>query len=190
MASPRPDVIVTAFEPFGGRTVNRSWEIVTSLPDVPGIEKVQLPVDYAKVRTLVPELVARAGRALIMLGEAGRGGPVDVERIGTNIADADIPDNGGAQPRGEELVPGAPLARYARWDAHAVAATLSAAGVSVEVSHHAGTYLCNAALFLALEAAERGPAPATIGFLHVPVETPPETPVLVAGISRLLLTFR
>jgi pyroglutamyl-peptidase len=189
MASPS-DVIVTGFEPFDQRAVNRSWEVVAALPDAPGLEKLQLPVDFAALRELVPALVARAGRALVLVGESASAESVEVERIALNVADARIPDNRGAQPRFEELVPEAPLARYARWDAGRVVDLLAAAGVPARVSHHAGTYACNASLYLALEAAARYDAPAIIGFLHVPVGGVTSTPTIAAGISRLLLTFR
>jgi pyroglutamyl-peptidase len=186
--------IVCGFEPFGGRTTNRSWEVVEALEAhaPPGsFERVQLPVDFAALRRIVPGLVERTGRALLMLGEAAGTDAVQVERVGLNVVHARIPDNLGAQPEFDPVVAGAPLARFARWDAEACVRTLAAEGLPVRVSHHAGTYACNAALYLALDAAENlGAAPATIGFLHVPVETPPETPRIAAAIARLLLTFR
>jgi pyroglutamyl-peptidase len=194
MAEAAPPMIVCGFEPFGGRTTNRSWEVVEALAaHAPGLsfERVQLPVDFAALRRIVPQLVERAGRALIMLGEAGGSDAVQVERVGLNVVHARIPDNLGAQPAFEDVVGDAPLARLARWDAATCARTIAAAGVPVRVSHHAGTYACNAALYLALDAADTGSAaPATIGFLHVPVDSPPETPRIAAGIARLLLTFR
>jgi pyroglutamyl-peptidase len=187
-------VIVCGFEPFGGRPTNRSWEVVEALAAYapPGsYEAVRLPVDFAALARLVPGLVRRAGRALVMLGEAGGTDAVQVERVGLNVVHARIPDNLGAQPAYEEVVPAAPLARFARWDAEACARVLAAAGVPVRVSHHAGTYACNTALYLALDAAESGGgAPATIGFVHVPVDEPPGTSRIAAGIARLLLTFR
>ena len=190
MADGRSDVIVTGFEPFEQRPINRSWEVVAALPEAPGLEKVQLPVDFAALARLVPELVARAGRALVMVGESSLAEGVEVERIALNVAHARIADNRGAQPSLAELVPEAPLARYARWDAGAIVDVLSAAGVPARVSHHAGTYACNAALYLALEAAAERPAPAIIGFLHVPVSEVVTSATVAAGVARLLLTFR
>jgi pyroglutamyl-peptidase len=205
------EMIVCGFEPFGGRHTNRSWEVALALDahlprgafERGAFERVQLPVDFVALRRIVPGLVARAGRALVLLGEAGGTDAVQVERVGLNVLHARIPDNLGARPEFAEVVANAPLARFARWDAEACARTIAAEGVPVQVSHHAGTYACNAALYLALDAAEtagasaasaasgiRGAAPATIGFIHVPVETPPETPRIAAAIARLLLTFR
>ena len=184
------DIVICGFEPFEGRPVNRSWEVVCALPEAAGVEKLQLPVDFAALHVIVPQLVARAGRALVLLGESEAAVDVNVERVALNVVDARIPDNRGAQPRSQELVPGAPLARYARWDASTTAALLAAEGVPARVSHYAGTYACNASLYLALDAAAQAVTPATIGFLHVPVSGPTKTPTIAVGISRLLLTFR
>ena len=59
-----------------------------------------------------------------------------------------------------ELVPGAPLALAASWDAPAVVAAIARTKLPVELSHHAGTYACNAALYLALHAARAAKRPA------------------------------
>ena len=44
-------ILVTGFEPFGGETVNPSWEAVRALPEeIPGgiLVKAQIPVEYEK----------------------------------------------------------------------------------------------------------------------------------------------
>src|SRR5689334_24191265 len=93
---PRVDFVVCGFEPFGGRVENRSWQVVSALPALPPdltVERVQLPVDFAALRTLVPPLLARARRAVLLLGEAGATDALQVERVALNVADARIPDN-------------------------------------------------------------------------------------------------
>jgi pyroglutamyl-peptidase len=191
---PDVDVVLTGFEPFGGRAENRSWQVVEAVEAVPGVRiaKVQLPVDFAALAERLPALVARARRALVMVGESAQTQVVEIERVALNVIDARIPDNRGWQPRFEEVVPGAPLARYARWDAAQVAEVIASAGAPVHVSHHAGTYACNAALYLALDEAESGRmplAPPFVGFVHVPVTSETETSTIAEGITRLILTF-
>ena len=61
-------LIVTGFEPFGGAEVNASWEAVRRLE---GVEKVLLPVSFARAGGMVRELVAGAPDAVICVGEAG-----------------------------------------------------------------------------------------------------------------------
>jgi pyrrolidone-carboxylate peptidase/GNAT superfamily N-acetyltransferase len=160
-------VVVAAFEPFEGRHRNRSWEAVRRLPPRPDRTTVQLPVDFVGLPPAIAGLLAGRPRALLLVGEARRP-RVSVEQLALNVADSDRPDNAGLLPRDRPLDPGgsAPLALRASWDARAVAEALRSQGVRAEASFHAGTFACNASLYLALATAP-APAPA-IGFLHLP----------------------
>jgi pyroglutamyl-peptidase len=158
-------VLVAAFEPFEGRRVNRSWEVVRRLPDRPGLERIRLPVDFARLPDEVAALIRRKPRALLLVGEARRR-RVSVEQVALNLADSDRPDNAGRRPQQQPLLPGGPLALRATWDARAVARTLEDAGVRAEASFHAGTFACNASLYLALAGAPA--ASIALGFLHLP----------------------
>lgn len=62
-------------------------------------------------------------------------------------------------------MPDGPLALEASWNASTVARCILAEGIGAKASHHAGTFACNAALFLTLRNAPPGTA---VGFLHVP----------------------
>jgi pyroglutamyl-peptidase len=164
VSRPPPLCIVTGFAPFGGRTNNRSWELVGRLPARAGLEKLQLPVDFEALARLVPALARRKPAVLLMVGEA----PVDsvcVEQVALNVADAGIPDNTGAAPRAQPLVASGALALASSWDAQALARSMQRNGIPAVASWHAGTYACNAALYLALHALARR---TRAGFLHVP----------------------
>ena len=157
-------IILAAFEPFDGRRRNRSWELARRVRPRAGLEVVQLPVDFARLRQEVPRLAARASGGLLLLGESRRR-QLCVEQVALNVMDSDRVDNAGTRPRGEAIVAGAPLALRVTWDAGAVAQKLSAAGARAVASFHAGTFACNAALYLALHAlADRAP----VAFVHVP----------------------
>jgi pyroglutamyl-peptidase len=120
------------------------------------------------------DLLARRPRALLLVGEADR--PcVSVEQVALNIADSDRGDNAGVVLHDRPLETSAqsvPLAVRASWDARAVARSLREAGIPAEPSFHAGTFACNASLYLALRAvgdtAAAGNAATAVGFLHVP----------------------
>lgn len=163
-------IVVTGFEPFGGRAENQSWELVRRLRGRPGVEVTCLPVDFRRLGPALGRILRTRPEAILMVGEAP--GPVlRVEQIGLNVAHADRPDNAGWRPRSEAVVSGGPLALRATWDAAAVAGRLHRDGIEASVSFHAGTYACNAALYRALHLARAGSpgggGPA-IGFLHVP----------------------
>ncbi len=184
--------VVAAFEPFGGRRTNRSWQAVQAMPDDAEVERVQLPVDFARLPDIVGSLARRA-RCLLLVGESGQTRVALVERIALNLADASIADNAGARPSQEPLLQGGPLARPATWDATAIARAVAAAGAKVGISHHAGTFACNASLYLALSEAATRQDPAIVGFLHVPAYPwPLGRPLaeLARGLRAALLTMR
>jgi pyroglutamyl-peptidase len=197
--------LVAAFEPFEGRRRNRAWEAVRRLPPAPGLIVAQLPVVFSRLPAAIDELLARRPRALLLVGEARRP-EVSVEQVALNLADGpDRPDNEGVKVTARPLVTeaSAPLARKASWDAHAVAQALRQEAIAAQASFHAGTFACNASLYLALhrstaepskgsappamgsdgqsppapDAATPAPAPA-IGFLHLPQAPWPRGPRL------------
>jgi pyroglutamyl-peptidase len=163
VTNPAVPVLVGAFEPFDGRTRNRSWQIVQRLPARPGLEKLQLSVDLDRLRqALVPQFQRRP-HAILLLGESPAR-TTCVEQLAINLFDADR--SPAAQLRSPTLPisAGGPLALRASWDARAVAASLHRLGIPAVASFHAGSFACNAALYLALQA-EVTPR---VGFLHVP----------------------
>jgi pyroglutamyl-peptidase len=169
-------IIVAAFEPFEGRRRNRAWEAVRRLPPAPDLIAVQLPVVFSRLPAAIEALLARGPRALLLVGEGGRS-EVSVEQVALNLADGTArPDNEGAIVTDRPLVTeaGAPLALRATWDAHAVARALRGEAIEAAASFHAGTFACNASLYLALH---RSTAPA-VGFLHLPQAPWPRGPRL------------
>jgi pyroglutamyl-peptidase len=185
--SPGP-ILVTGFEPFLGRRRNRSWDVVERIRPVPGMERVRLPVDFAALPAAIGALLDRDPRALLLVGEAP-GKEVRVEQVALNVADSRDPDNRGRVLRSEPLVPGGPLALSASWDAGRLARELSERGIPSRTSFHAGTFACNAALYLALRGLDPSPP---IGFLHLPrARWPrgPRTRRLVEAVELALSTL-
>ena len=85
-----------------------------------------------------------------------------------NIDDARIPDNAGAPPIDEPVVPGGPTAYLTTLPIKACVAAMREAGVPAAVSNTAGTFVCNHLAYglghlIATELPDvRG------GFVHVP----------------------
>ena len=157
-------VVVTGFEPFGGRRRNCSWEAVRHLRPSPLRRTQQLAVDYQRLPDQIAELCQQQPAVILLVGESPSKA-LAVEQVALNLVDTDRPDNSRYKPPSETLLAAAPLALRASWDARSVAARLTAARIPAAASFHAGTYACNAALFLTLATV----APTTsVGFLHVP----------------------
>lgn len=166
-----PSVLLTGFEPFDGAAINESWEAVLvaqrllatgpaplevavrRLPVVFGVAADEL-VEAARV--LQPDLVIAVGLA------AGRRA-VTPERVAVNLQDARIPDNAGVQPVDAPCVPEAPDGLFARLPVKAMAAAARRTGAPAEVSHSAGTFVCNDVMFRLAHAGLGG------GFVHVPL---------------------
>lgn len=186
-------VLLTGFEPFGGDAANPSGEAVHRVaarwggPEV--LVTAVLPVTFAGASARLRELV-REHRpdVVIAAGLAGGRAAIGVERVAVNLVDARIPDNDGAQPIDEPVIPGAAPAGFSTLPVKAIVKEIAAAGIPAELSYSAGTFVCNHLFFTALEVAGPG---ARVGFVHVPwsVEhaTDATTPALpVADIVRAL----
>ena len=102
-------VLITGFEPFGGETVNPSWEVVKQLDGmiIRGQQVVakQLPCVFGEALTVLKAaLETYQPRLTIAVGQAGGRVDITVERVAINVDDARIPDNKGQQPIGSSLM--------------------------------------------------------------------------------------
>jgi len=103
------------------------------------------------------------------VGLAGGRSRISVERVGVNLIDAPLPDNDGARPVDVPALLGAPAAVFASLPVKAIVRNAAAAGIPVELSLTAGSYVCNCVLMRiaawADDSGRRG------GFIHVPWAT-------------------
>ena len=189
MPSTARTILVTGFEPFGGETVNASWEAAQKLEgwrhgDTVAAARL-LPCAYdASVKKLVDAIEALRPDALLMTGQAARRGVVCVERFAHNLDDATAPDNDAVLRRGLRISRGAPDWLEASSSVRTIARAMNEAGISARVSRNAGAFVCNHLYFGALQylSEKRSPIPAV--FVHLPV-TPEQAP---PGASAKRLT--
>ncbi|MGI5527039.1 pyroglutamyl-peptidase I [Streptomyces syringium] len=166
-------VLLTGFEPFGGESLNPSWQAVRAVavdpPQGIDVHAAQLPcafgdaIDalYDAVRETEPDLV-------ICVGQAGGRPHLTVERVAVNLDDAVIPDNLGARPVDEPVVPGGPAAYFATLPVKACVAAVRDAGLPAAVSQTAGTYVCNHVFYALMHLAATERPGLRGGFVHVP----------------------
>jgi pyroglutamyl-peptidase len=167
-----PRILLTGFDPFGGESINPSWEAVRALHGkrIGGhrIVALQLPTEFAgslrMLRTAVRELTPAI---LLGVGQAGGRAQLSIERVAINLQDARIPDNAGIQPVDAPVIAGGPAAYFSTLPIKAILAALHAQGLPAEISNSAGTYVCNhiAYAMLHLAAKKRG---VRAGFIHIP----------------------
>lgn len=163
-------LLITGFEPFGGETINPSWEAVCRLPDELG--------GYRLTRRLVP-VVFGVGAAEVMttadalepdvilcIGQAGGRDAITPELVGINLRHGSIPDNDGNEPKDEPILADGPRAYFSTLPVRRMADAVRAAGIPSRVSYSAGAYVCNDVLYSLL--ARFDGTGTRVGFIHIP----------------------
>jgi len=166
-------VLVTAFEPFGGETINPSWEAVRALEGktIGGARIVarQLPVVFSDVLGVLYAAMDEVEPDLILsVGQAGGRSDITVERIGINVDDARIADNAGQQPVDEPIVADGPAGYFSTLPIKAIVAALRSAGIPASVSQTAGTFTCNRVMYGLLHRLHAQGNGVRGGFVHIP----------------------
>jgi len=168
-----PTILLTGFEPFGGETLNPSWEAARALQgeSIGGavLAARRLPCVVDDVTPALVQAIDDVDPVLVLcLGLAGGRPDVSLERVAINIVDARIPDNAGRQPIDEPVVADGPAAYFSTLPIKAMAQALHHGGIPASISATAGTYVCNAVFYgLAHHIATRRPA-LRGGFVHLP----------------------
>lgn len=165
-------VLVTGFEPFGGERCNPSGELARRLDGARlhgrRVVGTVLPVVFgASARQLQRSLREHDPELVVSLGVAGGRRKLSVERVAINVDDARIPDNAGQQPIDEPIRRRGPAAYFATLPVKAMFRTLQQGGWPAEVSHSAGSYVCNHVFYCLIHTLRRRPG-ARGGFIHVP----------------------
>ncbi len=157
-------MLVFAFEPFGGASVNASFEVARRWAERDSeLVFVELPVVAGVAETLAVEAIERVGPALCLaLGEAApEPWEVRLERTYANEDHFRIPDNAGNQWGPRPIEPDGAAVQYSTLD---LPALLGDSPVPLRVSDDAGRFLCNR---LAYSLASSYPG-LPLAFLHVP----------------------
>ena len=173
-------ILVTAFEPFGGRLRNASAEVLRLLPEKIGgftVWKLMLPVAFGRAAEAV---LGQQAEAVFLLGEAGGRKTVTPELKARNLRDARIPDNEGNQPRGEKILPEGPAEYHTSVSVRRIAERMRAEGLNVTASEDAGAFVCNDTFYL-VGTGSRVP----VDFIHCPAE-PDRAEELAETVKRFL----
>jgi pyroglutamyl-peptidase len=162
-------VLLTAFEPYDRWKENASWLALMEVTRQPiaGIKLItrRYPVDFEAVQQRLEEDLAQQPEVALHLGQAPGLGRIHLEAIGLNVGghSSQMPDT--FQP----LVPEGPVAYRSQLPLADWAASLRAQGIPCQVSYHAGTYLCNALLYLSLHRAAQRGWRLQAAFVHLPL---------------------
>ena len=187
-------ILVTAFDAFGGESINPTERALQQLPDRIGdaeLIKLVIPTKFGEsLRRTIEAAEGSAVDAIVSLGQAGGRAHITPERVAINVMDADIPDNAGYQPVDVPVVEGGPAAYFSTLPVKEMVAAME--DIPARLSNTAGTFVCNQLLYgLLHHFAGTG---ISAGFVHVPFITEQEKPdkpmmelaEIVEGIERAL----
>ena len=165
-------VLITGFEPFGGETVNPSWEVVKQLEglniDNCRVVTRQLPCVFGESLTVLNAAIDELEPCVVIaVGQAGGRVDVTVERVAINVDDARIPDNRGQQPVDVAIVSDGPAAWFSALPIKAMVAAMREKGIPASVSQTAGTFVCNHVMYGLLNKISAKPG-VKGGFIHIP----------------------
>ena len=163
-------LLITGFDPFGGETVNPSWEAVSRLPDTVGdyrLTKLQIPTVFSlAARTVLDTAGDDTPDVILCIGQAGGRDAVTPERVAINMASATIADNAGITPSEEPILPGGPDGIFSTVPVARMAEAIRDAGLPGKISNTAGTFVCNDTLYRLLY--HFAGTATRVGFIHVP----------------------
>ncbi len=185
MVSP---VVVTGFEPFGEHRDNVSASIVRAL------ERQRneawhcevLPTSFARAGARIERLIETGPRAVLLLGLNAKARAVRLERLAHNRDRAALRDNDGEERLDVPIVAGAPEHYASTLPLERFADRVQALGFPVELSDHAGGFVCNHTFYRALHQMARGNLGIQCGFVHLPPSSTPSGEPWLGAIEACL----
>lgn len=165
-------ILLTGFTPFGEVAINPSQLIVEKIVEGGHFSELcaeVLPVEYAAVKRRIGQLIRDfQPQAVVCVGVAESRDKISLERVALNLNDARIADNAGDLASARLIVPEGPLGYWSTLPIERMEAALKEKGIPVEISNHAGAYLCNHVFFCARHELEQQGSSIPCGFIHVP----------------------
>ena len=165
-------ILLTAFTPFDGESINPALEAMKLLPYKIGnleVLKLEVPTVFGKSANLVLETMEREKPDFVLsIGQAGGRAEITPERIAINIDDARIPDNEGNQPVDRPIYLDGENAYFSTLPVKAMVEAIKKEGIPAVLSNSAGTYVCNHLMYSVLYYIQINALPIKAGFIHVP----------------------
>ena len=164
-------ILITSFEPYDRWSENSGWlalvEFTKTMRNAAEITTRRYPVDFAAVREHLARDLSEDYDYALHLGQSPGSGRIHLEAIGLNV--------GGSSHEPMELhgtlVENGPIAYRSGLPLSLFVRELRRRRIPASVSYHAGTFLCNATLYLTHYLAEQHGLKTQSTFIHLPLET-------------------
>lgn len=165
-------ILVTAFDPFGGESINPALEAVKLMKGtIEGAEivKLEIPTVFGQsIEKVIKAIKKENPDAVLCVGQAGGRFEVTPERIAINIDDARIPDNEGNQPVDKPIYDDGEPAYFSTLPVKAMVEAIRNVGLPSSLSNSAGTFVCNHIMYGVLYEISKMDKKIRAGFVHVP----------------------
>lgn len=165
-------LLLTAFDPFGGESLNPAQEAVKLVSEQVGnvhVIKCYVPTVFGKsVEMVANAITEHRPDAVLCIGQAGGRADLTPERVAINLDDAAIPDNAGNQPVDAAIFSDGENAYFSTLPVKAMVAAIREAGIPASLSNTAGTFVCNHLMYGVLYTLEKKYSGVRGGFMHVP----------------------
>ncbi|WP_145099524.1 pyroglutamyl-peptidase I [Rosistilla carotiformis] len=188
-----PRVLITAFEPYEEWSENSSWltliELTRWFDAGDDLVTRRYPVDFQAVKHRLAIDMQQDFDLILHLGQAPGASVMRLEGFAVNMGSNHCP-----------LADDGPAAYKSQLPLTAWTDKLHGRGIPAQVSYHAGTYLCNATLYMSQYYAAREALRTQSTFLHLPVSPHQvaarqkpmpsmSVPLMAAGVAMLLEDF-
>ena len=163
-------ILITAFEPFNNLSLNSSFEVISRIEEIEGVElfKEILPVVYQP--ELYLDLIDKYQPDIILLcGQAEGRSTVDLEQVAINYQYASLPDNLGVFKTGELIFEDGDVAYFSSIPALEIVRNLQKENLPIKLSLSAGGYICNMAYYATIYYAKQRQKKMGVCFVHFPL---------------------
>jgi len=185
-------ILITAFEPFGGDSINPSKEVLEAFPDTlygRKVLKTVLPVIYDQsFERLLPLIEEHDPEVILLTGYAKGRSHVTVERIGINVCDSSAPDALGNVLSNRPIVKGGADGLFSTLPLSSLEKRYKERFLPAKLSNSAGAYVCNNLLYRTLHHIKRQGLETRVGFVHLPALPSQAFKEAIPSMSKSLMT--
>lgn len=165
-------VLLTAFDAFGGESINPAQEAVRLVRGESfdaEIVKMDIPTVFDKsIKLVLRAMKKHKPDVVLCIGQAGGRSEITPERVAINIDDSRGTDNEGNQPVDRTIFADGAAAYFSLLPIKAMVAAMKDAGIPASVSNTAGTFVCNHLMYGVLHHIHKSFPGVRGGFMHVP----------------------
>jgi pyroglutamyl-peptidase len=166
-------ILLTGFAPFGGESINPSWQAVQQLDGwqpqpFNQVKVLELPCAFDDSLLVLQQALDKLKPTVVIaVGQAGGRSQFCLEKVAINYNDARIPDNNQQQPLGTATIEHGPSAYFSTLPLKTLVQALHQQGIPAALSFSAGTFVCNHVFYGLMHQLKDQPH-VKAGFIHIP----------------------